>query len=112
MVPNKLLKNKYKPKIEKLCPSYYGPNKSIEEELIAIGQPVVPSLIAALEHFTEWLALTREMNERHPQEHLDWQERTFSTALSSVARILEGITAQQFGTNYQAWQAWWGQEIS
>lgn len=106
-----LKENKYKEKILKLIPAYYEPNKEMESELINIGNPVIPSMIVALQYFQERLAWTqqkqKEDNSEITAEHLDWQEGAQEKAINSTLHVLKVISKCDFGEDHQAWQNWW-----
>ena len=102
-----LLDDQYKKKINNLI---YEP-KQTERELIAIGRPVVPSLIAAIDHFQHWINRSEEQQKAFPEsEHFDWQVSAYQWALSSTLLALKEITGQNFSESSRAWKKWWEQE--
>ena len=106
----KLKKNQYEQKISKLVPAYNQPNKTMEQELIKIGKPLVPSMIAALQYFKERLTWTQQKQKEHnsaiTSDHLDWQEGAYQNAISSTLIVLKEITQMDFGMNDEDWENW------
>ena len=106
-----LKKNQYEQKINKLVPAYDQPNTDMELELIRIGEPVVPSMLSALQHFQERHAWTKkrqqERNSPITADHLNWQVGAYQNAINSTVHVLKAITHQDFGQDDQAWEKWW-----
>jgi hypothetical protein len=101
----------YKEKIKKLIPQNYDRNKRIEQELIEIGRPVIPSIIDAMKYYANWVKRSEEIQKAYPEsEHAEWQVWANQSAWSSAETILKGITGKDFGSDYRAWKKWWQQE--
>jgi hypothetical protein len=107
----RLKKNQYEKKIDKLVPAYDQPNTDMELELINIGEPIVPSMIVALQYFKERLAWTqnklKDNNSVITTDHLDWQVGAYQNAINSTVNVLNEITHEDFGQDDQAWENWW-----
>lgn len=89
-----LLDDQYKKKINNLL---YEP-KQTERELVAIGRPVVPSLIAATDYYSHWIIRSEELEKAYPEsEHFDWQISAYQGALHYTIEILKEIKEARNG---------------